>query len=148
MYIYTYTTGGNNTLMSSHTLLLDWTVASLRPDQVPVHASSAGSAAAHAAAEKHKKYEKHHEMGKEHLVAMAVETHGLMCREGRQFLKKVADAADPSDSGDDERRHSGRAQFIRGLRERIAVMLQRGNAAVIRAWASTCVNAYVDLSDL
>ena len=67
-----------------------------------------------------------------------------MCREGHAFIKRVADAKFPGDGaleGGAERRHAGRARFIRGLRERIAVTLQRGNAAVIREFVSKCVPA-------
>ena len=108
-------------------------------------ATTPGAAAAAAAAAKHKKYEQNHVLGPEHLVPLALETHGTLCKEGHAFIKKVADARYPGDGGvaggGDDRRHASRARYIRGLRERIAVTLQRSNAAVIRGHVHTCVPA-------
>ena len=43
--------------------------------------------------------------------------------------------------GGGDRRHASHARYFRGFRERIAVTLQRSNAAVIRGHVHTCVPA-------
>ena len=96
------------------------------------------------------KYMAAHELSKGDVIPVVFETHGAIGPAGDKFIKDLANMAHPVASIEDPVTHEIRlldydglrADFIRRLRERLAVTLQRENAVLLRTWASKCfVNA-------
>jgi hypothetical protein len=134
------------------TQLVDFVVKSLRPDLYPSHCdvNKPGAAAAEGEAEKIAKYTSRHEVEKKNVRPVAIETYGRMGKDAAKLIREVANAKHPveeavvPDGGGKTRlvdKDGRRALFIRGIRERIAVTLQCGNADAIRAWARGCFKA-------
>ena len=96
------------------------------------------------------KYTRAHELTKGDVIPVVYESFGTVGPAGDKFIKDLANMAHPVATYKDPITHENRlldydglrADFIRRLRERLAVTLQRANATLLRTWASKCfVNA-------
>lgn len=96
------------------------------------------------------KYMGAHELAKGDVIPVVYESFGTIGPAGDKFIKDLANMAHPVATYEDPMTHEIRlldydglrADFIRRLRERLAVTLQRANAVLLRSWASKCfVNA-------
>ena len=94
---------------------------------------------------KWRKYLNAHELTKADVIPVVFETFGALGPAGEKFVKDLANLAHPVASFKDALGKTHlldydglRADFIRRLRERLAVTLQRGNATMMRVWASRC----------
>ena len=125
---------------------------SVRPDVSPAHCdvNKPGAAAAEGEADKITKYVARHQLEEKNVRPVSIETHGRMGKDGAKLIRELANAKHPvdeavvPDGGGKTRlvdKDGRRALFIRGIRERIAVTLQCGNANAIRAWARGCFPA-------
>ena len=109
-------------------------------------ASTLNGTAARAGEElKYTKYTGNHVMERSDVIPVVFETYGTRGPAGHKFLADLATLARPVrtfTTPDGVLRlldYDGlRASFIRQLRERIAVTIQRGNSAALLAWASRC----------
>ena len=134
------------------TQLVDFVVKSVRPDLYPSHGdvNKPGASAAEGEADKIAKYTSRHQLEKKNVRPVAIETYGRMGKDGAKLIRELANAKHPvdeavvPDGGGKTRlvdKDGRRALFIRGIRERIAVTLQCGNADAIRVWARGCFSA-------
>ena len=94
---------------------------------------------------KYTKYTGNHVMERSDVIPVVFETYGTLGPAGHKFLADLATLARPVGTfttPDGVLRlldYDGlRASFIRQLRERIAVTIQRGNSILLREWAVTC----------
>lgn len=128
--------------------VLDVVVCHPLPDSHPDEARlPPGKAADRAEERKIAHYMANHVLEEDDVIPFAIETLGAMGDHGVRLLKELATAAVPpvmsaeGDGNDDKGvdLDGMRSLFIRAVRERLSVTLQRGNAAVIRVWRRDCI---------
>jgi hypothetical protein len=111
--------------------LIDVTVTSPTPE------SPAGTAAQAKVLLKTKLYMQNYQIDPRELLIFAMEFPGRVNTEGRMFMKGLARRA--AEASGDER---DEVRTITSMYQRIAVALQRGNAAMLANYVTSCVGVH------
>ena len=121
----------------------DLTIVHPAPDR-PGQESEAdvcGAAAKRAEETKYKAYTSDYQINMKDVLPLAFETLGGLGPAGRDFIKEVADIARPCARAADGHLvdyDALRSMYIRDLRERIAVTLQKANSEILLQWGERC----------